>query len=96
MNGYPVWDGIPACSGTETDLWFTVDGSHVYTEKNLIQRICQRCPVKMQCADYSIKHDVDGYWAGTTTDDRRQIRRQLNIVPISLASNLNDWRPLAQ
>ena len=90
---YPKWDGIPSCSGTEVDLWFTQEGNHGYTYKNLIQKICKRCPVQMQCSEYSLKYDVDGFWAGRTTDDRKQIRKRLNIIPISLLSNLYEMRP---
>lgn len=90
---YPVWDGTPACSGTETDLWFPIENSKAYANKTLLQRTCKRCPVQMQCAEYSIHNDVQGYWAGTSDEQRRKIRRARGIVAISLLSNLNEWKP---
>lgn len=87
MNAYPVWDSVPACQGTDTDLWFTAEESKVYTQIVLLKKICSECPVRKQCLDYAIHHNVNGYWAGTTESNRSLIQRQRNIIPKSLITS---------
>ena len=87
MSDYPKWDSTPACAGTDTELWFNKDDEPSYSEKNLLQRICASCEVRNQCLEYSLKHSVMGYWAGTTPRERQRLRKQLGIVsePIYIA-----------
>ena len=80
MSDYPKWESTPACAGTNTELWFNEDDEPGYREKNLLQRICASCEVKNQCLEYSLKHSVMGYWAGTTPRERQRLRKQLGIV----------------
>jgi WhiB family redox-sensing transcriptional regulator len=87
MNDYPKWESTPSCVGTDTELWFTKNDEPSYDEKNLLQRICAGCEVRNQCLEYSLKHNVMGYWAGTTPRERQRLRKKLGIVsePIYLA-----------
>ena len=80
MSDYPKWESTPACAGTDTELWFNEDDEPGYREKNLLQRICASCEVRNQCLEYSLKHSVMGYWAGTTPRERQRLRKQLGIV----------------
>jgi WhiB family redox-sensing transcriptional regulator len=38
-------------------------------------QVCHRCPVHRPCLDYAMTHDVEGIWGGTTTQQRRQLKR---------------------
>ncbi len=80
MSDYPKWESTPACAGTDTELWFNEDDEPGYREKNLLQRICASCEVRNQCLEYSLKHSVMRYWAGTTPRERQRLREQLGIV----------------
>jgi WhiB family redox-sensing transcriptional regulator len=80
MSDYPKWKSTPACAGTDTELWFNEDDEPGYREKILLQRICASCEVRNQCLEYSLKHSVMGYWAGTTPRERQRLRKQLGIV----------------
>lgn len=80
MSDYPKWESTPACAGTDTELWFNEDDEPGYREKTLLQRICASCEVRNQCLEYSLKHSVMGYWAGTTPRERQRLRKQLGIV----------------
>ena len=90
MNDYPKWESTPACVGTNTELWFNKDDEPTYDEKNLLKRICAGCEVRNQCLEYSLKHNVMGYWAGTTPRERQKLRRKLNItsIPIYLSRDI--------
>lgn len=79
--GYPKWTDIPACEGTDSESWFTVDDSTTYKNESTLRKICANCPVRSQCFDYALNHVVDGYWAGTTPRVRQQMRKRLNIIP---------------
>lgn len=78
---YPEWIDIPACQGTDTEMWFCEDNEPGYREARLLERICAGCPVKNQCLQYSLENTVLGYWAGTTPRVRQQLRKKLNIIP---------------
>jgi WhiB family redox-sensing transcriptional regulator len=90
MNDYPKWKSTPACAGTDTELWFNKDDEPTYDEKNLLKRICAGCEVRNQCLEYSLKHNVMGYWAGTTPRERQKLRKKLGIIsiPIYLARDI--------
>jgi hypothetical protein len=45
-----------------------------------LRQICAACPVQAECMAHALKHENWGIWAGTTPKERRQIRRQNNIV----------------
>ena len=90
MSDYPRWESTPACAGTDTELWFNEDDEPGYREKNLLQKICAGCEVRNQCLDYSLRHSVMGYWAGTTPRERQRLRKKLGIIskPIYLARDI--------
>lgn len=89
---YPVWTDIPACAGTNTEMWFAEDSEPGYREAKLLQRICADCPVKQQCLQYALENTVQGYWAGTTPRYRQQLRKKFNIIPkpIGLAWDIHE------
>ncbi|MGF0118749.1 WhiB family transcriptional regulator [Promicromonospora sp. Marseille-Q5078] len=36
--------------------------------------LCQRCPGRQDCLLWALAGDEDGYWAATTSEDRKQMR----------------------
>jgi hypothetical protein len=68
-----------ACEGTDTEQWFSKDSGE-YMNERLLFRICQGCPARGECLEYSLHNKVLGYWAGTTERKRKMIRRQLGIT----------------
>lgn len=79
MSNYPKWKDRPACEGTDTEDWFNDDDKPTYLNYATLQRICKGCPVRQQCLDYALKHDVFGFWAGTTPRERMKMRTRLKI-----------------
>lgn len=80
VGAYPKWTSRPACDGTDTEAWFTPEGSTTYTNENTIRKVCAGCPVREQCFDYALRHNVDGFWAGTTPRVRQVMRKRLGLV----------------
>lgn len=81
---YPDWESTPNCRGLDTEHFFTPGSSGTYQDVTLLKRVCGNCDIQKQCLDYALKHEVLGYWGNTTEHQRKQIRKQLNIIPIPL------------
>lgn len=54
-------------------LWFYDVGN---ARNKQAAAICAACPVQTECLDFAIDNNERGYWAGTTEDERRTIRRR--------------------
>jgi hypothetical protein len=39
------------------------------------QRWCRTCPARTRCLAWAMLHGAEGYWAGTTTYQRKQLLR---------------------
>lgn len=75
--------GIAACSSdTDTERWF---GSARSIRE--LRRICQHCPLMQPCHDYALKHDVEGFWGGTTHLQRKHQQQAQRIKPETVTFN---------
>lgn len=73
------FSSTPACSGLDVELFFTEEKGN-YSNLDFIKRMCNTCPVRIECFDYAIEHLVHGLWAGTTKDERDTYRSKRGIV----------------
>lgn len=74
------WKERAACRGMETNIFFPM-GRPAEAADSAAREVCARCPVIRPCLDWALKHETDGFWAGTSPRDRYKLRKQLNIVP---------------
>jgi len=44
-----------------------------------LRALCNACEVNVTCLDWALRHEVYGYWAATTEDQRAEMRRRKNI-----------------
>lgn len=87
--------GSCASGEYDPDLWFPEPVEGRYSSKEA-QKICARCPVLAQCAEYALSFPVvlSGVWGGM---GRREIRAQrlargLHAITESELSELpRDW-----
>ena len=83
----------PACVGIDTELFFTEErGNYPYFD--YIKKVCNTCPVRVECFDYAIEHLVHGLWAGTSKEERDKYRSKHNIegktvVPASVFDDVS-------
>jgi hypothetical protein len=79
MN-YPEWTGDEPCRQIDPD-WFFPSSFHAIRskEKDLLQEICNSCPSREPCLMWAIRHEVHGWWAGTTPYERDTLRRHMGI-----------------
>lgn len=79
-----AWQIKANCAGTDSEQFFTQGDSTMYENVAALKRICNSCEVKAECHDYSLRYNVLGWWANTSEKVRREERRRLNIIPVSI------------
>lgn len=74
-----LWMEKANCQGTDTESFFIEIGD-VYPPS--LKRICGECEVRSDCLNYAIKYRMQGFWGGTTEQERRTIKRAKTINSI--------------
>ena len=69
----PNWYGQAVCYGASGDLFFEEGVRRLVIEA---KSYCVRCPVRIDCLEFAIKHEEIGVWGGLTTTERRRERRR--------------------
>jgi hypothetical protein len=90
---YPVWKDVPACTGIDVEIFFTEEKGN-YPNLDYIKKLCNTCPVQIQCFNYAIENLVEGIWGATTKKERDKYRGKRRIVgktvvPASVFSGIN-------
>src|SRR5919106_364122 len=71
------WQLLARCRGTDPSVFFHPDGERGLKRRRRQQsakRFCARCPVIMQCLEYSLRfQEPYGIWGGITEDERHKI-----------------------
>lgn len=68
----PPWVTGALCAQVDPELFFPTKGGNVRHAR----RICARCEVLDECAEYAIERpELDGVWGGLTGRQRRTVRR---------------------
>jgi hypothetical protein len=64
----------------EPDYWEAVANA---------KQLCDECPIRQQCLDYALKHEVHNIWGGTTPAERAELlgraRRSRPVTPRRVA-----------
>lgn len=82
---YPPTGG--SCSGQPTNWWFPNFTNRQPVEERLQARadaaraiiICNDCPIRIECLQYSLEWEQFGIWGGLPEDQREKMRRSLNL-----------------
>ncbi len=69
---FPEWYDEAACTGVETDAFFPEVGG----TKAITREFCDECPVREECLQYALDNHMHGIWGGTSTAERRAMRRR--------------------
>ena len=69
----PAWMKEALCAQVDPALWFPEKGGSNKTAR----AICQQCPVRAECLEYSLSLEDNpwGIWGGTSMRDRYELRR---------------------
>jgi WhiB family redox-sensing transcriptional regulator len=68
----PAWQREAACAGGGAARWFPRLGEDPEPGKV----ICRSCPVRVECLEYALDTDAQGFWAGTSQRARARARRR--------------------
>jgi WhiB family redox-sensing transcriptional regulator len=79
MRDYFDWRKDPERACADSELFWNPDGNSKLQNFEA-RRICQTCPVKMECLRHAIVYDEAEIWGGTTDRDRREmVERNPNL-----------------
>jgi WhiB family transcriptional regulator, redox-sensing transcriptional regulator len=66
------WADYAICQETDPELFFPEKGESTRAAK----RICQDCPVRLECLDYALEHEERfGIFGGMSERERRNLNR---------------------
>lgn len=70
----PAWHASAACRGMGPSMFFPERGQALEPARE----VCERCPVREPCLATALAAGPEepGVWAGTSKNDRRQLRRR--------------------
>jgi WhiB family redox-sensing transcriptional regulator len=77
-----AWRDAAVCAGMDPDLFFPPRHQNV---DERAEAACRVCPVSGPCLDWALRHERDGFWAGTTVKRRQVLRRTLGVQLIEPA-----------
>lgn len=63
------------------------------SQRRQVRLLCGGCPFRVECAEYAIVHERDGWWAGLSPKDREDARRARGVslqVP-RVNTNNQEW-----
>ena len=78
------------CREVDPEIFFP-DGYQAPQEIRVVLSLCSSCPVFTDCHKYAMEHDLFGWWAGTTRDERRAKQKELGIQPTPISFTTNYW-----
>ena len=67
-----AWQAEAPCAAADFDFIPDVETDAGADEA---QTWCRTCPVRTQCLSWAMLHGAEGYWGGTTTYQRNQLKR---------------------
>lgn len=67
------WRQHAACQGVDPDMWFLDRGESVLGRPHVV-RICDACPVALDCLGYALDRGIHhGIWGGKTERQRKRL-----------------------
>ncbi|WP_435199525.1 WhiB family transcriptional regulator [Janibacter sp. GS2] len=75
----PDFGGQQPCLQVDPELFFPDSPGIEPQRAKELQPLCGSCPVASSCLEFALTNSVTGVWAGTSTSERRQMRRAANI-----------------
>lgn len=75
---YPDFDGSQACASVGVDQFY-VESSSPQSSRDA-KAVCCGCHFIDACLEWALVHETYGVWGGTTSHERRELRRRRNII----------------
>lgn len=96
------WMRASQCGGMSVEESDDIFFPGVGAKPNRCREFCYGCPVQSNCLDYAIDGNYEGFWAGTTYEERKKMRRfrtsirakvaiEEFIAPVGIDSKGNEY-----
>ena len=89
---FPLFTEHALCSEVDPEVWFPErGGNNKYKTPEAVyaKKLCMSCPALRECRDYALKYTgLFGIWGGLDPSQRRDIQKQLNIIPIHVLNTV--------
>lgn len=72
---YPDFDGSQACAQIGSEFFYPPQENPQGIHRRRLKEICGSCNFQDPCLEYALAHEQDGWWGGTSSGERRAIRR---------------------
>ena len=72
------------CIGTDPDVFFPETLIEATVKVPMAKKICQGCPVALQCFTEAMEKKHYGIWGGTTDDERIAMRRNKRTLTLHM------------
>jgi hypothetical protein len=92
----PYFFDDPLCKHADPEAWFdeNMHNNHLSNNTQVAIKICGTCKHEVDCAAYAIVNpEIVGIWGATTTQQRKQIRKKLNINEDNNYNPIDDDNP---
>ena len=75
----------PLCAEIGAELFYIEDKDEEVVGHRLnayidAKKICSSCAQLKECGDWAVQNEKHGFWGGYSPEERKQIRRKLNII----------------
>ena len=69
------WMSRGSCLGEDSEVFYPSVGRS--DASKAAKKVCARCPVRVRCLDFAMRHNEEfGVWGGLTARQRRSLRRE--------------------
>lgn len=80
MIGYPQFTGDEPCREIDPELFFPTSFINMRTkDRATLNDMCGACHMREPCLMWAVRHEDEGWWAGTTPADRMRLRKKLGV-----------------
>lgn len=93
-----ILKGTPSCSEIDPELFFPQENVDFngdvrgkYIDLAGAKRICDGCPLRIDCLEYALNNTEIGIWGGTTEEQRNQIKRSSRRKAIRKSRRPDIW-----
>jgi WhiB family redox-sensing transcriptional regulator len=78
------WRDRASCRDTSPELFFPIGTTGLALDQiDAARTVCEECPVAHECLEFALATNQEaGVWGGLTEDERRRIRKGLDVVAV--------------
>src|SRR5215475_7079072 len=75
------WRDRAACRDTSPELFFPIGTTGVALDQiDAAKRVCSECPVASECLEFALATNQEaGVWGGLTEEERRRLRKGVEV-----------------